>query len=130
LVIYGYALSWDIRHIRLAVQDNDHSVASRSLIASFLNSGYFDFAADARSDADITRLMNQGDVRAVLVIPTGLARDLESGKTVPVQILLNGDNANTATTVMGYALTIVQSEAARRRRGGPSGRPPISVETR
>ena len=50
LVIYGYALSWDIRHIRLAVQDNDHSVASRSLIASFLNSGYFDFAADARSD--------------------------------------------------------------------------------
>jgi ABC-2 type transport system permease protein len=49
---------------------------------------------------------------------------------VPVQLLLNGDNANTATTVMGYALTIVQSDAARRQRSGPSGRPPISVEAR
>jgi ABC-2 type transport system permease protein len=132
LLIYGYALSWDIRNIKLAVQDNDHSAASRSLISSFLNSGYFDFAADVRSDADITRLMNQGDVRAVLVIPTGLARDLESGQTVPVQILLNGDNANTATTVMGYALTIVQSESMKYQLVTANSRlmSPVSVESR
>src|SRR5216683_1609925 len=72
LVIYGYALSWDIRHIKLAVEDRDHSSASRSLVASFLNSGYFDIAAEVQSEADITRLMDQGDVRAVLVIPPGL----------------------------------------------------------
>ena len=76
--------------------------------------------------------MNQGDVRAVLVIPTGLARDLEAGKTVPVQILLNGDNANTATTVMGYALTIVQSESQRYQLVAASAplAPPVSVEPR
>src|SRR4029453_427286 len=132
LVIYGYALSWDIRHIKLAVQDNDHSAASRSLISSFLNSGYFDFAAEVRSDADITQLMNQGDVRASLVIPTGLARDLQKGKNVPVQILLNGDNANTATTVMGYALTIVQSESMKYQlvtANAPLASP-VSVESR
>ena len=50
---------------------------------------------------------------------------------MPVQLLLNGDNANTATTVMGYALTIAQSEASRRQpRNGSSGRPPITVEPR
>src|SRR5438094_5968983 len=115
LVIFGYALSWDIRHIKLAVEDRDHSSASRSLVASFLNSGYFDIAAEVQSDADITRLMDRGDVRAVLVIPPGLSRNLDLGQTVPVQILLNGDNANTATTVMGYALTIVQTESMRYR---------------
>ena len=131
LVIYGYALSWDIRHITLGVQDQDHSAASRSLVSSFLNSGYFDFAADVQSEADITRLMDQGLVRAVLIIPAGLSRDLELGRTVPVQILLNGDNANTATTVMGYALTIVQTESMNYRLvAGTPLTAPVSVESR
>jgi ABC-2 type transport system permease protein len=112
LLVYGYALSWDIRHVRLAVDDRDRSSASRSLISAFLNSGYFDLVADVRSPDDITSLMNHGAVRAVLVIPYGLSRDLAAGRTVPVQVLLDGDNANTATTVMGYALTILQSESA------------------
>jgi drug efflux transport system permease protein len=131
LVIYGYALSWDIRHIKLAVQDSDHSAASRSLVSSFFNSGYFDIAATVQSEEDITRLMNQGEIRAVLVIPSGLARDLQLGQTVPIQILLNGDNANTATTVMGYALTIVQSESMQYRLlAGTPGTTPVSVESR
>ena len=57
-------------------------------------------------------MMNGTDVRAVLVIPAGLARDIHAGRTVPVQVILNGDNANTATTAMGYALTILQNESA------------------
>ena len=115
LVVYGYALSWDIRNIRLAVDDRDRSSASRSLISSFVNSGYFELAGEARSSPEISKLMDIGAVRVVLVIPAGLARDLEAGRTVPVQVLLNGDNANTATTVMGYALTILQNESARYR---------------
>ena len=49
LLVYGYALSWDIRHLRLAVADRDRSAASRSLISAFVNSGYFDMVADIRS---------------------------------------------------------------------------------
>jgi hypothetical protein len=59
--------------------------------------------------------MNRGSVRAIVVIPYGLQRDLLAGQTVPVQVLLDGDNANTATTVMGYALTILQSESSKYR---------------
>lgn len=113
LLVYGYALNWDIRHVRLAVDDRDRSTASRSIVSGFVNSGYFDLVADVRSPDDITRLMNRGEVRVVMVIPDGLSRDLAAGRTVPVQLLLNGDNANTATTVMGYALTILQSESTR-----------------
>lgn len=131
LLVYGYALNWDIRHVRLGVEDRDRSAASRSLVSAFVNSGYFDLVADIRGPADITRLMDRGDVRAVLVIPEGLSREVSAGRIVPVQILLNGDNANTATTVMGYALTIVQNESARYRlvAGTPAG-PIVTAEPR
>ena len=130
LLLFGYALNWDVRHIKLAVDDRDRSAGSRALISAFVNSGYFDLVAIVDSDAELTRLMDRNDARAVLVIPPAFEGDLQRQMPVPVQLLLNGDNANTATTVMGYALTIVQSEAARRPRGGSSGRSPISVEAR
>lgn len=139
LLVYGYALSWDIRHVTLAVEDRDRSAASRALVSNFVNSGYFDLVGVVRTSADITRLMNRGDARVVLVIPAGLSRDVASGKTVPIQVLLNGDNANAATTVMGYALTILQNESARYRLMAGStdpllarlvGGPPLVVEPR
>jgi ABC-2 type transport system permease protein len=132
LLLFGYALSWDIRNIALAVDDRDRSSESRALIAAFVNSGYFDLVATIRDDAELTRLMNRNEARAVLVVPPGMGRGLQTGRAVPVQILLNGDNANTATTVMGYALTIVQSESARHRAaaGAAAGASPLSVESR
>ena len=111
LLLYGYALSWDIRHIRLAVVDRDRSVESRAIISAFVNSGYFDLVADV-GDGEIGPLMDRGEVRAVLVIPADVGRAARTGRPGAVQVLLNGDNANTATTVMGYALTILHNEAA------------------
>lgn len=131
LVIYGYALSWDIRHVSLAVDDRDRTAASRSLVSAFVNSGYFDLVADLHGSGDLTRVMDAGTARIALVIPAGLARDVEAGMTVPVQVILNGDNANTATTVMGYALTILQNESMRYRlEAGVGGAPPVIVEPR
>jgi ABC-2 type transport system permease protein len=123
LLLFGYALNWDVRHIRLAVDDRDRSAQSRALIGAFVHSGYFDLVAVVDNDAELARLMDRNDARAALVIPPGLERDLERRRQVPVQLLLNGDNANTATTVMGYALAIVQSRAA-------TGTPPLIVESR
>jgi ABC-2 type transport system permease protein len=129
LLLYGYALNWDIRHIALAVQDRDGSPASRALISAFVNSGYFDRVADVYSPADVDRLLNLNRARAALVIPEGFGRDVSAGQTAEVQFLIDGDNANTATTVMGYATNIVRSVGATL---GPVPPPPlpISVEPR
>ena len=126
LLLFGYALNFDIRHVRLAVDDRDRSAASRSLISAFVNSGYFDLVAEVDA-AGTTRLMDRDEVRAVLVIPAGLARALATGRPAVVQVLLNGDNATTATTVMGYALTIVRNESVKY---APQPAPPalISIE--
>src|SRR5206468_8193465 len=112
LLLYGYALNWDIRHVRMAVDDRDHSAESRSLVSAFVHSGYFDLvtAADNRT---ISPLLDRNAVRAILIIPAGLGRAVRTARPVAVQVLLNGDNANTATTVMSYALTIIRSESTR-----------------
>lgn len=109
LLLYGYALNFDIRHVRLAVDDRDRSADSRSLIGAFVNSGYFDLVATI-DERQISSFMNRGAARVVLVVPSGFARDLQRGDTTTVQVLIDGDNANTATTVMGYAITIVRTE--------------------
>src|SRR6185436_17178356 len=93
LLLFGYALNFDIRHVRLAVDDRDRSAASRSLIAAFVNSGYFDLVASVDA-AEATRRIDRDAVRAVLVIPSGLSRALQTRRAAAVQVLLNGDNAN------------------------------------
>ena len=149
LLLYGYALNFDIRHVGLGVDDRDRTAESRALVAAFVNSGYFDLVASIdhtiagpvpdrprsigqrfSGPATIDRLMDRNAVRAVLVIPPGLGRALQTGKSVAVQVLLNGDNANTATTVMGYAVTIIRSESARYLPAGPAAAPLVSVEPR
>ena len=55
LLIYGYALNFDIRHVRLAVQDDDRSAVSRELISAFVNSGYFDLVGEVYSPREIWR---------------------------------------------------------------------------
>jgi ABC-2 type transport system permease protein len=133
LLVYGYALNFDLRHIQLAVQDNDRSSASRELVSSFVNSGYFDLAAEVLNDADITRVIDRDEARAVLVIPARFGADASGGRPVSVQVIINGDNANTATTVMGYAIGIVTALSARyevlARLGSPSG-PLLTLEPR
>jgi ABC-2 type transport system permease protein len=130
LLLYGYALNFDIRHVRLGVDDRDRTTESRSVISAFVNSGYFDLAAMV-DDASTASLMNRNEVGAVVVIPRGLGRALLTGATTPVQVLINGDNANTATTVMGYALTILQSESAKYQADGAAAHGPLlTVEPR
>jgi ABC-2 type transport system permease protein len=133
LLIYGYALNFDIRNVRLAVQDNDRSSASRQLISAFVNSGYFDLVGEAPNPRAIDDLLDRGDVRAVLVIPGRFGADVASGRRAAVQFIVNGDNANTATTVMGYAMGLVNAQSLRyemeARIGSPAG-PILTAEPR
>jgi ABC-2 type transport system permease protein len=111
LLLYGYALNFDIRHVSLGVEDRDESPESRQLIASFVQSTYFDVSTSIRSDADVGAAMDRDRARAVLVIPSDFSRKIRSGAMADVQIILNGDNANTATTVLGYATEVLRAAA-------------------
>jgi ABC-2 type transport system permease protein len=133
LLLYGYALSFDIRNIPLAVSDQDRSSASREVVSAFVNSGYFSLVTSVEDHEEIARLLDTGAARAVLVIPAGFARDVQSASPTALQVIVNGDNANTATTVVGYALGLINATSARyeaQARLAPSAGPLLTAETR
>ena len=137
LVLYGFALNFDVRHVRLAVQDRDRTARSRELLASFTHSTYFDLVSTPQAGQDLEMLLERGTAKAVLVVPEGYGRDLGAGRRTAVQLLLDGADSTTATTVLGYARALVSEANAAlvvEARSGPgaSGRltPPLDLEPR
>jgi len=112
LMLYGFALNFDVRHVKLALQDRDRSAASRELVASFTHSTYFDLVATPGPGSDLDALVERRVARAVLVIPEGFGRDLAAGRRAVVQLLLDGADATTAATVLGYARLLVSETNA------------------
>jgi len=116
LLVFGYAVSTDIRGTATFVVDQDNTRESRALVEAFTSSGYF--TVEGRSDRprDIVRALEHGDAVLAVQIPPGFAEDLARGDAV-VQLLLDGTNSNLATVAQGYAERIVQSFGARARAG-------------
>ncbi len=113
LIIFGFAVNLDVQDSRLAWMDLDRTPASRELRAAFEGSRRFRLVAEAESEDQVRRLLDRGEVQAVVRVPAGFARDLLRGNTTAVQILVDGTNSNTASIVAGYATQIVSGHAGR-----------------
>jgi ABC-2 type transport system permease protein len=109
LMIYGFALSFDVQDARLAVVDLAGSRSSRDVIHAFEASGYFDLVAHPSTSRELDPLLDSGVAQAGLVIPPDLDAGVESGDPVPLQLVLDGSDSQTAGTVLGYAQQIVTS---------------------
>lgn len=136
LILFGYAISWDVRNIHIAVLDGDRSASSRELIDAFRSSGYFTVVQNLERPAQIGALFDRGSAQAVLVIPAGFAADLSAGRTAAVQTVVDGSDANTATIVLAYSEAIARTFSGRvLLRGARPDRPlspvtPITPESR
>jgi ABC-2 type transport system permease protein len=107
LLLNGYALNFDVNHIRMAVVNEDKGPVSREFINSFVTSGYFDYVQNLRTSQEATQLLDDGLARTVLVVPDGFSDHLLSNEATSVQILVDGTDANAATTVVAYAQAVV-----------------------
>lgn len=105
-LIFGYAVTLDVRHVRLAVVDHDGTPASRALVARFTGSAYFDAIAHTQDEDAARRLVDSADASAILQINAGYEQNLRGGRTVPVQLLVDGADSNTARFVVNYAAQI------------------------
>jgi len=103
LVVFGYAVSTDIRHTRTFVVDGDRTRTSRALIDAFTGSGYFRVVGRSDRPADLVSALDHGTAILGIEIQPGFTRRLESGQGADVQFLLDGTNSNVATVVRGYA---------------------------
>ena len=111
LLLFGYALSLDVDQIPTAVVDQDRTPQSRDLLERFAASRYFkvvDYPEDLRG---VERLILRDKVVLGIVIPPDYSRQLASGRTAQVQLLLDGSDSNTASIAAGYADGVSQAFA-------------------
>ena len=108
LLLFGFAVSFDIREIRTAVWDRDNSSASRALIRAFFSSGYFREVGRPASSGAAEAALDTGEASVVLILPQGLSRDLARREPAAIQILIDGSDSSVSAVIQGHARRIVQ----------------------
>lgn len=108
VILFGYALTFDVKHIPLAVNDMDKSAASRDLVTDFTASGYFDYYGPVNGLGATNSGFLKGDYKAVIIIPRGFARSLDAGRGASIQVAIDGSNPVIANAAYRYALAIPQ----------------------
>ncbi len=107
MLVFGYAASFDLNQVPCAIYDEDHSDASREIIAHISGSPNLQVVARLYDDRDVEELINRRDVLVVLHIPSDFRRRLDLGRAAPVQVIIDGRNSNTALIALNYVRTIV-----------------------
>jgi ABC-2 type transport system permease protein len=131
LLFFGYAITWDVDDIPIAVLDQDRTRESRELVEALEASGYITVTEHLASASQVESRLVGHAALGVLTIPPGYAVDLRNPhRSAQVQLLLDGSDANTSTIALNYADAIVSRHGARVALAGRPLDPPISLETR
>ncbi len=102
LAIFGYAVNFDVKHIKIAVYDQDKSDYTREYLNGLISSEYFDLVSYIDNDAEIKRLLDENIAQVVVVFPNDLSKRLNNNEEVKVQYLVDGVDGNTANVIVNY----------------------------
>ena len=111
LLLMGYAATTDIKHLQTAVWDQDQTARSRELIEAYRASGYFDIISRVSSDAELAHMVDNGDVRAGIIIPAGYDRELAKGEKVRVAVVIDGSDPSVASAALSAAQGVGQTQS-------------------
>ncbi|MHB8985943.1 MAG: ABC transporter permease [Eubacteriales bacterium] len=106
LLLFGFAIQTEVKHIPTAVFDQSLSAESRDLLDAFGASGYFNFTCTAGGYADMTELIDSGKVRVGIIFPPDFAEKLKRGDTAPVQVLVDASDSMVSATAIATANSI------------------------
>ncbi|MCU0606016.1 MAG: ABC transporter permease [Candidatus Edwardsbacteria bacterium] len=136
LMMFGYALNFDVKHTPVAVLDLDRTPASRELWQQFGRTEFFDLRYWLRDQREIDRLLGTERARLAVVIPPGFGAGLAAGRSPSVQFIVDGANSNAATSVLGSLEAMMQQYSLRltaeriMRRGGSRVTLPLDYRPR
>jgi ABC-2 type transport system permease protein len=108
-LIFGYAVTMDVRHVRLVVVDHDRTPASRALVARFTGSDYFDVVRETSRDVEASEEIDASRTSAILQVNAGFEASLRAGRPAPVQLIVDGSDSNTARLVLNYSTVITST---------------------
>ena len=138
MLIYGYAATFEVLHVPIAVLDLDHSQESRDLLSRFTFTGRFNIAEILREDPGIPNTIGRSSIPMAIKIEPGFSELLRKGQTAHLQVILDGTNSNTALIALGYVTQIATTfgqDYARERLGSlmpamAATMPQIEIEQR
>ncbi|NTW60728.1 MAG: ABC transporter permease, partial [Nitrospirae bacterium] len=128
LMVFGYAITFDIREIDMVIVDQDRSSHSRDLTRAFEASGYFTIGAVLDRTAAIDAELDSGRARVAVMVPPDFSRKILARRTAQLGVVIDGSDANTATITQAYLAGIVRQYSLRLVPGGVPA--PIDVRTR
>ena len=136
LLLLGYAATNDVRNVPLGVFDQDRGPAARALLDAYRAADYFRITHDVDSEAELRKLVDQGRVRAGLIIPPDYSMRLRTRASASVIFVLDGSDPTVASTALSASQLIGQAHATRimeerLAKSGATGMavPPIEVRT-
>ncbi len=103
LLLFGYAINTDVRHIPTVVYDQDQSAESRDLVRRLQATAFYDILGQVRSYDEVQQAMRSGRARAALVVPVGLAGDLHAGRAAAIQLVVDGSDPQTVASALNTA---------------------------
>jgi ABC-2 type transport system permease protein len=106
ILLYGYALTLDLRNVPTVIWDQSRSPQSRELLSLFQGSPYFSIIGYEDSYGDLQLAIDRGRAMVAVIIPYDFADKVQSGKHVKIQVIVDGSDANTSRLATGYATGI------------------------
>jgi ABC-2 type transport system permease protein len=135
LLLFGYAINTDVRHIPTLVYDQDQSAASRDLYRSLEATTFYDIIGHVHGYDEVERSLRAGRAKVALVIPPRYASDITRGRPTQVQLVVDGSDPQTVASATNTAASLIAARSSglllARLAGGRSGvgiGPPITVE--
>jgi ABC-2 type transport system permease protein len=134
LLLFGFAIDTDVRHVPAVVLDQDHSTGSRDFVVRLQSTGFYDVRGEVRSYAEIGRALRAGEAKAALIFPPRWGADAASGRAAALQLVIDGTDPQTVASALDTAtgLAFARTSDLLVERLGRAGLPvpvsPISVE--
>ena len=108
LLMFGFAINTDVKHLPTVVFDQSHSVESRDLLESFSASGYFDLDLYVNSFKEVNSLIDNGRAKVGIILPPDFAEAVRSGRSAGVQVIVDASDSMAASSAISTAMTIGQ----------------------
>ena len=110
VLLFGYAVTFDVEDVRLAVVDHDSSPESRKFLEAMVATGTFTLSHRLDRSDEVEAKFRRGEIKGALIIPPGFARELARGKDARIQFLMDGADGTTTRLALGYARGVSQQQ--------------------
>lgn len=107
LMIYGFAINTDVKHLATVVYDQDQTYLTRRLVSAFEQSEYFDIKQQCQNPGQLYKALDRGKAKAGLMIPPDFTKNILSGRGVNLQMLIDGTDSNPANVALSASQAIV-----------------------